>query len=96
MCVADQLVELIGPEPVDLRLQPVQAARHDPVDPLATDLLGLHQSGIGQQQQVLGDRRPRHRELGSNLADGSGLCRQELQDASPVGLGSCRQRVGHE
>ncbi|MFC3807856.1 hypothetical protein [Terrabacter sp. MAHUQ-38] len=48
-----ELVELVGPEPVDLCLQPTQPGRQNSVDALATELLRVHEPGIGQDEQVL-------------------------------------------
>ena len=56
MRVGDELVEFGRPEPVDLGLQPLQPARHDPVDPCAPDLLRPHQPGVGEQQRELARR----------------------------------------
>ena len=95
MGVRDEQIEFVRPEPVDLGLQSLQAGRQDPVDPLATDLLCLHEPCLSQYQKVLADCRPGDRELGRDLADGSRLPRQQLQDASPVRLGSGRQGIDH-
>lgn len=94
--VGDEQVEFGRPELVDLGLQCAQTVGPDPVDPLTPDFLGVDKSGVDEQQQMLGDRRSSHGEVVGNLADRERTRSEQLQDASPGGLGSSGQGVGHD
>ena len=93
--VRDEQVEFLCPELVDLGLKLPQAIGSYVVDPLTSDLFGVDESGIGEQQQVLGDRRSGHGEVVGNIADRERTRGKQLQDASPGWLGCCGECVGH-
>ena len=90
-----QLVELAGPEHVERRPQFGQAGGHDAVVAEAPFLADLHQPGLGQHPQVLGDRGPGDREARGQLGDRLLSPEQELEQAPTVRLGQDGDEVTH-
>ena len=60
-------------------------------DPPPLAGLGDHETRVGQQDEVLGDRLARDRQaIGQIRGGGRALCRQRCQDRAPGGVGQGR------
>jgi hypothetical protein len=75
------------PERVELISQRGQRDRVEPVDPARSRRGGFHQAGVFQDLQVLGDRRPAHRQPGCQLPDGQGPVGQPGDDGQARAVG---------
>src|SRR5947209_1642925 len=75
-----------GPEPVEVGAEQGQASRVQAVDPPGTGRGVADEPGVTQDPQVQGDGRPRHRELGGELADRPRPLGQQVEDGPPGGV----------
>jgi hypothetical protein len=87
--VAFEVVEAGAPQrPV--RSKPLvhlaQRFGSNPIDPPLSLNPGVHQAGVPEQAQMLGDGRLGHRQSGYQLADRAFSQPQQVQDLAPVAL----------
>lgn len=93
--VSDELIEFVGPEPIDFGLKLSESGRHNSVDPLPSGFLGLDEADVRKEQQMLRDRRSGDVELAGDVRHRPGLLSQQLEDAAPSGLGGSGESVDH-
>jgi hypothetical protein len=94
--VGHEQIELVGPEEVDLRAESGHPCRVDGVEALSPLLAGGDETGLLENQEVLRDGRTCHREGAGEVGHGAWTGGQQLQQASPSGLGRCSEGVDHE
>lgn len=94
--VGHEQIELVGPEEVDLGAESGHPDRVDGVEALPPFLAGGDEAGLLEDQKVLRDGRTGHRKGAGEVGHGTWTGGQQLQQASPVGLGRRSEGVDHE
>ena len=79
-------VERVGPEPVEVLAQRVEAAGVQGIEPPCSFGPVDDEAGELQDAKVLGDRRPADRKPAGKLADGLGPVEEARQNGLPGGI----------
>jgi len=95
-CIGDQKIQFIGPELLDEFTQPAHAPWVELVEPVPPFFAGSHQSGLLQEQQVLGYSRTAHRKVRGQLPYSLFPARQEVQQPAPIRLCGYLQSIQHK
>ena len=94
--IGSQQIQFVSPELCDQFTKPAHARGVESVVPVPPVLAGRHQTGLLQQQQVLGDSRPTRREVSGQLPDRLFLPGQKMQQPPPVRHRGNLQNIQHK